>query len=75
MDLSRYTQKAQEAILAAQSLAEEHNHSQIEPDHLLLALLRQRDGVVPQVIIGLILRCTGIVSNNFPTAFPSNVHL
>jgi ATP-dependent Clp protease ATP-binding subunit ClpB len=50
MDLNRYTQKAQEAILAAQSLAEEYNHSQIEPSHLLLALLRQSEGVVPQVI-------------------------
>jgi ATP-dependent Clp protease ATP-binding subunit ClpB len=50
MDLNQYTQKAQEAILAAQSLAEEHSHSQIEPEHLLLALLRQSDGVVPQVI-------------------------
>ena len=50
MDLNRYTQKAQEAILAAQNLAEEYHHSQIEPEHLLLALLRQSDGVVPQVI-------------------------
>jgi ATP-dependent Clp protease ATP-binding subunit ClpB len=50
MDLNQYTKKAQEAILAAQSLAEEYHHSQIEPDHLLLALLRQSDGVVPQVI-------------------------
>jgi ATP-dependent Clp protease ATP-binding subunit ClpB len=50
MDLNRYTQKAQEAILAAQNLAEEYRHSQIEPEHLLLALLRQSDGVVPQVI-------------------------
>jgi ATP-dependent Clp protease ATP-binding subunit ClpB len=50
MDLNRYTQKAQEAILAAQSLAEESSHSQIEAEHLLLALLRQSDGVVPQVV-------------------------
>ncbi len=50
MDLNRYTQKAQEAVLAAQSLAEDYHHSQIEADHLLLALLRQSDGVVPQVV-------------------------
>jgi ATP-dependent Clp protease ATP-binding subunit ClpB len=50
MDLNKYTQKAQEAILAAQGLAQEYNHSQIEPVHLLLALLRQSDGVVPQVV-------------------------
>jgi ATP-dependent Clp protease ATP-binding subunit ClpB len=50
MDLNKYTQKAQEAVLAAQGLAQEYSHSQIEPVHLLLALLRQSDGVVPQVV-------------------------
>ena len=49
MDLNKYTQKAQEGILAAQGLAQEYNHSQIEPVHLLLALLRQSDGIVPQI--------------------------
>ncbi len=50
MDLNKYTQKAQEAILASQELAREYNHSQIEPVHLLVALLRQSDGVVPQIV-------------------------
>jgi ATP-dependent Clp protease ATP-binding subunit ClpB len=49
MDLNRYTQKAQESMLAAQGLAQEYHHSQIEPVHLLLALLQQSDGVVPQI--------------------------
>jgi len=50
MDLNRYTEKAQEAIFAAQRLTGEYNHGQIEPEHLLLALVRQSDGVVPQVL-------------------------
>ncbi|MER3544751.1 MAG: ATP-dependent chaperone ClpB [Chloroflexota bacterium] len=50
VDLNKYTQKAQEAILASQTLATEYNHAQIEPEHLLLALLQQSDGVVPQVV-------------------------
>jgi ATP-dependent Clp protease ATP-binding subunit ClpB len=50
MDLNRYTQKAQEAVLAAQGLAQEYNHSQIEPVHLLLALLHQSEGVAPQIV-------------------------
>jgi len=50
MNLNRYTEKAQEALVQAQSLASEHNHSQIEPEHLLLALLEQADGVVPQIV-------------------------
>ncbi len=50
MDLNRFTQKAQEAVIGAQALAGEHSHGQIEPEHLLLALLRQSDGIVPQII-------------------------
>ena len=50
MNLNKYTQKAQEAVLQAQTLAEEHNHSQIEPLHLLAALLQQQEGVVPQLV-------------------------
>jgi len=49
MDLNRYTQKAQEGFLAAQGLAQEYNHSQIEPVHLLLALFHQSDGIAPQI--------------------------
>ena len=50
MDLNRFTNKAQEAVLAAQALAREYNHAEITPEHLLLALLRQSDGVVPEVV-------------------------
>jgi ATP-dependent Clp protease ATP-binding subunit ClpB len=50
MDLHRYTEKAQEALSQAQRLASEYNHSQIEPEHLLLALVTQSEGVVPQVL-------------------------
>ncbi|RME99242.1 MAG: ATP-dependent chaperone ClpB, partial [Chloroflexi bacterium] len=49
MNLNKYTQPSQEAILSAQRLAEEYSHSEIRPAHLLLALLQQRDGVVPQI--------------------------
>ncbi len=50
MDINRYTEKAQEAILSAQSLAQEFNHSQIEPEHVLAALLTQEGGVAPQIV-------------------------
>jgi len=36
--------------MGAQSLAGEYSHGQIEPEHLLLALLRQSDGIVPQIV-------------------------
>ena len=50
MNLDKYTQKSQEALLGAQNLAQELNHPSIEPAHLLLALLRQEDGVVPALV-------------------------
>jgi ATP-dependent Clp protease ATP-binding subunit ClpB len=50
MDLERFTQKAQQAVMEAQHLAQEHNHPAIEPGHLLLALLRQTDGVAPAIV-------------------------
>ncbi len=50
MDLNKFTQKAQEAVAGAQSLAREYSHGQIEPEHLLLALLRQSEGIVPQIV-------------------------
>ena len=50
MNLNRYTEKAQEAIVEAQQLAERTNHPQVEPEHLLVTLLAQRGGVVPDVL-------------------------
>jgi len=50
MNLNKYTQKAQEAALAAQAKAEEMRHSQVEAIHLLAALLDQEEGIVPQLV-------------------------
>ena len=50
MNINKLTEKAQQAVLQAQELAGQYNHSEIEPEHILLALVRQADGVVPQVL-------------------------
>ena len=50
MDLNKFTQKAQEALVGSQELARQMNHSQVEPEHLLLALVEQPDGIVPEVL-------------------------
>jgi len=49
VELNRLTNKAQEAVQYAQQLAQGNNHSQIEVEHLVYALLDQSDGIVPQV--------------------------
>jgi len=50
MNLEKFTQKSQEAIFLAQQLAQDLNHQAIEPLHILLALLRQEDGVAPAIV-------------------------
>ena len=50
MDLNKLTQKSQEAVAAAQSLASRQNHQQLEVEHLLLALLQQDGGLVPRLL-------------------------
>ena len=42
MNLKSYTEKAQEAVLGAQKLANRSHHPEIEPEHLLLTLAERR---------------------------------
>ncbi|MGH7392249.1 MAG: ATP-dependent chaperone ClpB [Candidatus Rokuibacteriota bacterium] len=49
----KYTVKAREAVQAAQASAEQQDHQAIEPEHLLLALLQQREGVVGPLLAKL----------------------
>src|SRR2546423_8906417 len=46
----RLTEKTQEAIRQAQTLAQEAQHQEITPEHLLLALLQQPEGTVPPIL-------------------------
>src|SRR5581483_3740416 len=50
MNINKYTEKAREAVAAAIDTARKDNHPQVEPEHLLLALVEQRDGIVPELI-------------------------
>ncbi len=49
MNSQKLTQKSQEAIMLAQQIALENNNIQIEPEHLLYALLDQEDGLIPRL--------------------------
>ncbi|MEM8737884.1 MAG: ATP-dependent chaperone ClpB [Planctomycetota bacterium] len=50
MDPNKFTQKTQEALQAAQSLAVERGHHAADVEHLMLALVRQADGLVPRLL-------------------------
>ena len=50
MDYEKLTIKAQEALNEASSIAQKGDHSQIEIEHILLAMLRQEGGIVPPIV-------------------------
>jgi len=50
MRFDKFTLKAQEVIQTAQQLAERFGHQQIEPEHLVRAILEQKEGVIPPLL-------------------------
>ena len=50
MDMNRLTQKSQEALHDAQTKALRFGHTEVDGEHLLLALLDQPDGLVPRLL-------------------------
>ena len=50
MNINKYTEKAREAVAAAIELAREHNNPQLEPEHLLVALIDQKEGIIPDLV-------------------------
>ena len=50
MRFDRFTLKAQEAVQEAQNIVLENNQQQLDVEHLMLALLKQSEGVVPSII-------------------------
>ncbi len=60
MRLDKLTVKAQEALQAAQALADQQDHQAVEPEHLLVALLQQREGVVGPVLAKLGARADAV---------------
>jgi ATP-dependent Clp protease ATP-binding subunit ClpB len=50
MDLNRLTQKSQESLRDAQTVATRLGHTEVDGEHLLLALIEQDDGLVPRLL-------------------------
>ena len=50
MNINKYTEKAREAVASAAELARQANNPQLEPEHLLAALVEQREGIVPELL-------------------------
>jgi ATP-dependent Clp protease ATP-binding subunit ClpB len=50
MNINKYTEKARQAVATAIELAQQSNNPQVEPEHLLVALVEQREGIVPELL-------------------------
>ena len=50
MNITKFTQKSQEAVADVEKLAYEYGNQELEEEHLLVALLRQEDGLIPKLI-------------------------
>jgi ATP-dependent Clp protease ATP-binding subunit ClpB len=49
MDLNKFTEKSQAALMEAQNIATRNQHQAVDVEHLLLALLEQESGLVPRL--------------------------
>ncbi len=50
MRFDKFTIKAQEVIQESQNITEKYDHQQIEPEHILMALILQQEGTVPAIL-------------------------
>jgi ATP-dependent Clp protease ATP-binding subunit ClpB len=72
MRLDKYTLRGQEAIQSAIELAERNQHQQVEPEHLLVAMLEQPEGIVRPILgklganVAVILNDTQAAVARFP---------
>ena len=67
MRLDRFTLRAQEAIQSAIELAERNQHQQVEPEHLLVAMLDQPEGIIKPVL-GKLAVNTPVLLNDLQAA-------
>ncbi len=68
MNMNQFTQKSLAAIQGAQDIATEHGNQQIEQEHLLLALVSDEEGFIPQLLTAM-----GMTVPSFPAAVTAQV--
>ena len=81
MNLNKFTEKAQEAVMTAQNLASEGTHAEITPEHLLVALVEQENGIVPSLLRKMTLDPRKVAAeartllDSLPKAYGADVRL
>ncbi|MGB1249491.1 MAG: ATP-dependent Clp protease ATP-binding subunit [Candidatus Promineifilaceae bacterium] len=62
MRFDKFTERAQDAAARAYEIVQRYNHTQVDTEHLLLALLEQNDGAIPQILEQLTVDVTAMSS-------------
>jgi ATP-dependent Clp protease ATP-binding subunit ClpB len=81
MNLNTFTEKAQEAVLGAQNLASEQRHSEVVPEHLLVALVEQSGGIVPSILRKMSIEPSKVAADArallkaIPQVYGADIHL
>ena len=50
MRFDRFTERAQDAAARAYEILQRYGHNQVDTEHILLALLEQPEGIIPQIL-------------------------
>ena len=58
----RFTERAQDAAARAYEILQRYGHNQVDTEHILLALLEQTDGVIPQMLERMSIDVSGMRS-------------
>src|SRR3954465_271843 len=81
MDFKKLTEKAQEAVMSAQNIASEMTHAEITPEHLLVALVEQENGIVASLLRKMMLDPKDVAGQgrmlfeSMPKAYGADVRL
>ena len=70
MNMNQFTRKSLEAVQSAQTIAAQYGNQQIEQSHLLLALVEQEGGFIPQLLVSL-----GLTVDSFRAAVRHEVEI
>ena len=72
MRFDRFTERAQEAAQRAAEIIQRYGHNQIDTEHILLALIEQPGGVIPQILEKLSVNAQALVDSK---QRPGGAHL
>ena len=63
MNIEKYTQNAQQAIMDCQNIAISEGHQMLDGEHLHMALLMQKDGLIPKLLKYMNVDTTAVIAD------------